>query len=193
MEINIKEHYKKMNGCKAYLDQLQKRKRKPSESTIKQYRRDAERMERDNLNPITFVEQNGATKNTFYKYRAAWSYTYSELAKELHKAADKEKDKEEKVYLIDCLVEAVKRIKQFEPDPKGNNLKLAEKGLFISEWEGLKKNSNPRKTKKYQRLPAGWSQKYFDRVKKSKYASAIALMSIVGCRPSNLQEGFLLL
>jgi len=112
MDINMMEYYKKMNECKAYLDQLQKRKRKPSENTIKQYRKDAERMVRDNLNPRTFVEQMGATKNTFYKYRAAWSYMYSELAKELHKAADKEKDKNEKVYLIDCLVEAIKRIKE---------------------------------------------------------------------------------
>jgi len=189
MEISIKEYYKKMNECKAYLDQLQKRKRNPSENTIKQYRKDAERMKRDNLNPLTFVEQNGATKNTFYKYRAAWAYTYTELAKDLHKAADKEKDKNEKAYLIDCLVEAVKQIKEFEPDPKGKNFKLAEKGLFVSEWNGLKKNANPGQTKKYQRLPAGWAEKYFHRVKNSKYAPAIALMSMTGCRPAEIVRG----
>jgi len=189
MEISIKEYYKKMNECKAYLDQLQKRKRKPLESTIQQYRKDTERMHGDGLNPKTLMETQEGTKNTFYKYRAAWTYTYIELAKLLHKAADQEKDRNEKINLIDQLEKAVNKIKEFEPDPHGNNFKLAEKGLFVSEWEGLKKNSNPRKTKKYQKLPIGWAEQYFDRVKNSKYAPAIALLSIAGCRPSELARG----
>jgi len=60
---------------------------------------------------------------------------------------------------------------------------------LFRDGRGLKKNSNPRKTKKYQRLPTRWSEKYFDRVKNSKNAPSIALLSIAGCRPAELVRG----
>ncbi len=177
-----------MNECKKYVDSLPQRKREPSKQTIEQYKIDVERMKKNNVNPETLC----TTKNTFYKYRAAWAYTYTQLFYQIHKQINKEDQKSEKVYLIEMLKIVTDKIKEFPPDPNGQNLEKEKKGEYRSQWQNVKKDAPESNSKKNQYLPKEWDRKFFNYVlnKKSKYTTVVGVMAITGCRPAELENGF---
>jgi len=144
MTVDIRPYYAQMNECKKYLDSLQKRK-KTSAKTQREYMTDVNRMHQNGTDPLTAC----TSKNTYYKYRAAWNFTYTQLANDLHKEASAETDKALKIVLIDELCRCVTALKRFPPDPDGLNFKLEAKGLYSSDWQTIKDQAPPSKSKKY--------------------------------------------
>jgi len=198
MENDIRPYYALMNDLKEYVDQLPKSKRQPSEKTKKQYRRDVQSMDDRQLEPSSIAK----TKNTYYKYRAAWIFCYKEAFYELHKEINSTQDKNQKIFLIQQLELIAERIKKYPPDPKGDKFKeikaLIESGVEIDDiektgWRAIREELDSVKnhSKKYQRLPKKWNERYFNHIssKNSKYTKAIAFMAISGCRPAELEGG----
>jgi len=187
--IDLRPYYKTLTDCKEYLNSLQKSNKEPSKNSIKQYLLDMERMDKNKDTPLTLC----TSKNTYYKYRAAWSYSYREMSKELItniNNAQKNNNKSSVVFLIKQLELVIENIKKFPPDFEGNNLKLSTQGKYNSDWQQVKNNAPKSKSKKYQKLPEKWNERYFKYVidSKSKYIDAIALLEISGCRPSELEN-----
>ena len=191
MNIDIRPYYEQMNEAKKYLDSLPKRK-KTSAKTEREYMIDTRRMYENKTDPLTA----SASKNTFYKYRAAWNFMYAKLANGLHKEASAETDKIKKIALINELCDCVAALKRFPPDPSGLNFKRQAQGLYSSAWQTIKDQAPPSKSKKYQvaKLPKNWRERYFNHIlaKRSKYAAAIALLALTGCRPSEIENGITL-
>lgn len=195
MTIDLRDYYPIHDECKRYLNELQKPKSEPSEQTILQYVKDAVRMNSDGHTPKSLC----TSKNTYYKYRAAWSYTYRTIAKERIDMIKKMKEngkisEEEKpiiVKLITELEQAVNRIKKFPPDFKGENRKKALAGEYESPWQELKNNAPASKSKRNQRLPKNFEDRFFDYVAKrsKKYTDAVAVSLLSGCRPEELVSG----
>ena len=188
--IDLRDYYPILNECNKYLRSLQKTKREPSDATKMQYVKDVNRMYKNNDDPLTLC----TTKNTYYKYRAAWSYVNIELAKQLIDEISNESNNEEKVILIKLLNEITEKIKRFPPDYNGSNLKLSENGKYESDWKKVKDKAPSSKSKKYQKLTKNQRENYFNHVldKKSIYTDSIALMSICGCRPAEIESGILI-
>lgn len=191
MTVDIRPYYAQMNECKKYLDSLPKRK-KTSAKTEREYMINVNRMNQNETDPLTAC----TSKNTYYKYRAAWNFTYTKLANDLHKEASEETDKIKKIALIDELCNCVTALKRFPPDPNGINFKLQEQGLYSSDWQSVKDQAPPSKSKKYQiaKLPKNWQERYFKHVseKNSKYTNAVALLALTGCRPAEIENGITL-
>jgi len=175
-----------------------KSKRQPSDKTKTQYRRDVKAMDGRQLEPSSIAK----TKNTYYKYRAAWIFCYTEAFYELHKLINNTQDKNQKIFLIQQLELIVERIKKYPPDPKGENFKkiksMIESGVKTKDiektgWRSIKDEIDSVKnhSKKYQRLPKNWNERYFKYIasKNSKYTKAIAFLAISGCRPAELEKG----
>jgi len=197
VENDIRPYYALMNDLKKYVDQLPKPKRQPSDKTKKQYRRDVKSMNDRELEPSSIAK----TKNTYYKYRAAWIFCYKEVFYELHKEISGTQDKNQKIFLIQQLELIAERIKKYPPDPKGERFKeikaQIESGVDVDDiektgWRAIKDEMDSVKShsKKYQRLPKNWNERYFKHVssKNSKYTKAIAFMAISGCRPAELEN-----
>jgi len=193
--IDLRDHYPLHDECKKYLDSLQKSKKRPSESTINQYRKDVERMMSNGDTPKTLC----TSKATYYKYRAAWSYRYREYADLILKGIEEMKlngrisdeDKPKMVEMIAVLNEAVEQIKKYPPDYNGTNLNRAKIGEYESEWQSVKSNAPDSKSKKNQRLPKDFEDKFFNHVLKNsrKYSHAVAISMLSGCRPEELVSG----
>jgi len=198
MENDIRPYYQLMNELKKYVDQLPKPKRQPSDKTKYQYRCDVKSMDDRQLEPSSIAK----TKNTYYKYRAAWIFCYKEAFYELHKEINSTQDKNQKIFLIQQLELIAEQIKKYPPDPKGEKFKeiksLIESGVDVDDiektgWRAIKGEIDDIKnhSKKYQRLPKNWNERYFKHVssKNSKYTKAIAFLAISGCRPAELENG----
>lgn len=200
-QVNILPFYNLMNELKKHVDNLPKPKRKLSDKTEVQYRRDSTSMNRRGLDPF----KASKTKNTFYKYRAAWIFTHKEEFYKLHKDINKETDKSKKIEKIKELELLVDELNKYPPDPKGEEFKrvknLMKSGVDIndiekSKWRDLKeeleeKGKIKNHSKKYQKLPNNWSERYLKHLysKKSKYTSIVAFLAISGCRPAELEGG----
>jgi len=187
MNIDLRDYYPILNECTAYLKGLKTSNKTPSKTTINQYKNDVDRMDKNNQNPQTLA----TTKNTFYKYRAGWSYIKVRQANKLKIDISNTENNTEKVFLIKKLKTVIDQIKLFEPDPNNDNFKLFEQGKYSSKWQEIKEFSPKSKSKKYQKITRTQLDKYFDHVvnKKSKYVDSIAILSVSGCRPSELEDG----
>lgn len=185
-ELNV--YYREMDACKEYVDSLQHNKNEANEKTKNEYIRDYLRMQNKGTDPLS---QSISTK-TYYKYRAAWVYSNLILYEEIYRLAYYEENIIKKISLISQLIECVGRLKLFPPDPNGLNFIAAKEKEYVSPWNS--KAAPPSKTKKHQKLPKDWSIKYFNHIlsKGSKYTDAIAIMSLIGCRPSELEGGITL-
>jgi len=173
----------------AYLKSLDKRETEPSKSTKKQYYNIVTRLDKINKTPL----EHCSTKNTFYLYRAAWSYVYStEIDKSLTQLKYIQSDNEliERVKIIGINLE---KLKAFPPDCNYKKLRLAEQGLYNSAWQDVKHLAPTSRSKKGQtrKLPCGWQDKIFKQAsdQNSKYLDAIAVLSVTGCRPAEVEYG----
>jgi len=147
-------------------------------------------MNKTNSDPISLA----TTKNTFYAYRAAWSYSHKAMGEELITQinnAQKNKNKSEVIFLIKKLETVTENIKRFPPDYEGKNLENERNGKYNSEWQQIKSAAPRSKSKKYQKLPEKWNERYFRRVTDAgnKYVDSIALLEISGCRPAEIEKG----
>lgn len=181
--------YIAMNECSAYLKAMPTRK-EPSPNTVKQYESAFKRMSKNKQDPISLAK----TKNSYYHYRAAWCYICEREAKQYLKAAEKERDHEKKIKLIKSVIRLVNAIKKIPPDFSGSHLKQSENGEYVSQWVQAKKPAQKSHSKKHQKLPKDWQNRYFEYILKneSQYALHVALCSISGCRPAELESGILL-
>ena len=164
-----------------------------SDNTRTDYSKIYERLVDADKTPIEYAK----TKNSFYKYRAAWIYGWSKLLAPLLQIADRQQKVNEKEW-FDTIEEIRKTnlmLEKYSPDPKHLNKMLGIKSLWAvkkanSTGQGLvKKNYSKRKTIK--RLPLGWRNVIFARAlqKNSKYADAVATLSLTGCRPAEIEKG----
>lgn len=195
MTIDLRDYYPIHDECKKYINSLQRQKRKPQQKTIDQYRSDADRMHKRGETPLTMC----TSKSTYYKYRAAWSFSYRALAKQLLDEIKEIKkngriNEEDKPLIVEYIVklkEATEKIKQYPPDYRGKNLEKSVNGEYESEWQKVKNNAPKSKSKRNQRLPNNFEDRFFDYVseKKLKYTNAIAISLLSGCRPEELKEG----
>jgi len=178
-----------INDSILYMNSLGRRQTKPSVGTKKQYYEIVSRLNRIKKTPI----EHCSSKNTFYLYRAAWSYVYSnEIDKSLKKLKHIRSDTE-LIEMIKTIGINLKKLKMFPPDYNFKNIKLSELGLYTSAWQNVKDLAPPSKSKKSQtrKLPTGWQKKIFQQAicQNSKYLDAIAVLSISGCRPSEVEHG----
>jgi hypothetical protein len=175
--------------AKTYLASLAKRKRELTDTSKKQYYEIVDRLNDLGKTPITHC----TTKNTFYTYRAAWSYVYSAQISnnlELAKTANNMED-------FICISQAIKvdleKLKSFPPDCGFENIKKSEQGLYRSEWQDVKNLAPPSKSKKFQtnKLPRDWQDSIFQQAlrQNSKYLDSIAVLAISGCRGSEQETG----
>jgi len=191
MTLDTLAYYTEMNECKKYLDSLPNRK-KLCEKTKREYIRDLACMHNNDADPLTAC----TTKNTFYKYRAAWNYTFTQLANDIYQQATVEIDIAKKIECITALSTCITKLKKFPPDPDGLNFIHQAQGLYSSDWQLVKDQAPPSKSKKYQisTLPKNWRERFFKHIleKNSKYTTAIATLAITGCRPAELENGITL-
>ena len=178
-----------INDSVAYLNSLDKRKNEPSIDTKKQYRQIVHRLNRIKKNPL----EHCTTKNTFYLYRAAWAYVLTTEIDRSLKCLKLVRNDDELIRMVNDIGENLKKLKMFPPDSNLKNIERSELGLYDSPWQAVKHLSPCSKSKKGQtiKLPCGWQEKIFQQAIKqnSKYLDAIAVLSISGCRPSEIENG----
>lgn len=168
---------------------MAERKREPTEISKKQYYAIVDRLNELDKTPVSHC----TTKNTFYLYRAAWSYVYSTRIYNNLKLSDAIKSIDELIYISKEIKQDLDKLKLFPPDCNFENIKKAECRLYRSEWQDVKNLAPPSKSKKFQtnKLPSDWQDKIFQKAlrQNSKYLDAIATLSLSGCRPAELENG----
>jgi integrase len=173
--------------AKFYLASLAKRKREPTESSKNQYYLIVDRLNALGKTPISHC----TTKNTFYAYRAAWSYVYLNRITNNLKLMETTYSEEESIVISEKIKLDMEKLKLFPPDCNFQNIKKAEQRLYRSEWQDVKNLAPSSKSKKFQtnKLPSDWQDKVFQRALRqdSKYLDAIAVLSISGCRPAEAE------
>lgn len=184
--IDMRPYFKAMNDASEFMKSLPRRK-EPSAGTIKQYETVYNRLARNRQTPI----QAAHTKSSYYAYRAAWLYVCEREAKYYLKAADKAKDKVEKVAYIKAAKKLVDAIRKTPPDFEGKNLKLSDAGKYEGEWKQSKKPVQASRSKKRQvsKLPHDWQERLLNRLHGSKYHAVVACMLLCGARPVELSKG----
>lgn len=175
--------------AKIYLASLAKRKREPTEETKRQYHQVIGRLNKLDKTPISHC----TTKNTFYLYRAAWSYVHSTRIANNLKLIATINSIEELFNITNEIKQDLEKLKLFPPDCNFENIKKAENGLYRSEWQDVKNQAPPSKSKKFQtnKLPCDWQDKIFQKAlrQNSRYLDAIATLSLSGCRSAELENG----
>ena len=164
-----------------------------SDNTRTDYSKIFDRLVDANKTPI----EHAKTKNSFYKYRAAWIYGWSRFLVQLLRDADRQ----QKVNDVDWFdtIEEIRTVNlmlaDYPPDQKHQNKELGVKSLWAEKEAYIKKQGlvikNNSKRKTIKRLPPDWRNKIFTRAieKKSKYADAVATLSLTGCRPAEIEKG----
>lgn len=189
MKYNFLDKQDDINEAKVYLASLAKRKRDPTEASTNQYYLIVDRLNALGKTPISHC----TTKNSFYAYRAAWSYVYSTRIANNLKLTEEINTEEELIEVSEKIKFDLEKLKLFPPDCNFENLKKAEQGLYRSEWQDVKNLAPTSKSKKFQtnKLPSEWQNKIFQQALRqdSKYLDALGVLSISGCRPAELENG----
>lgn len=159
----------------------------------------------------TPVEMAG-TKRSFYFYRAAMifvvRYQIKQVLREIANSKQLRNDEiDEKNYKE--LLRLVEVIEKYPPDPNHKRRPELQNttSILLGEWtktqQQLKKEQledgfapgpkkpmrQTNKKKGLSKLPRDWREQYWEKVKTSNYADAIAILYCTGCRPGELQIG----
>jgi integrase len=185
----LDKHVDVVKEAKLYLEFLAERKHAPSEASKKQYYEIVERLNKLGKTPKTHC----TTKNTFYAYRAAWSFVYAARVNNNLILSETINTYEQLIDISKIIKSDLEKLKLFPTDCNFENIKKAEYGLYRSDWQDVKNLAPRSKSKKYQtnKLPSDWRDKIFQKAlrQNSKYLDAIAVLSISGCRPAELEDG----
>jgi integrase len=166
-----------------------------AEKTRTDYQKIFDRLFNANTTPIAHAK----TKNSYYKYRAAWIYGLTKLLSQLLQDADKLQKTNEKEWLdiVEEISATIFLLADYPADPKHQSEVLGVKSLWTEKEAAIKKQGlvikNKSKRKTIKRLPQDWRNVIFARAlqKKSKYSDAIGTLSITGCRPAEIEKGVL--
>jgi integrase len=165
-----------------------------SDKTQTDYSKVATRLLKLNKSPITHAK----TKNSFYKYRAAWIYHWSSVLNGLLTHASEQQS----VNLTEWFstVEYIKAINTFladyQPDPEHTHRDSGVSSLWTKKAAEInasgKKITSLSKRKTIRKLPNNWRDRVVAQaVKSSKYATAVAALSLSGCRSIEIEHGVL--
>lgn len=169
----------------------------PSEATEKQYRATAMRLIAKGTNPA----EHANTKRSFYTYRAAWTYFHTIHLKSLITESEKYKfstDPEKFDKIRNQILRTIQILEEYKPDRQRENIKKQTEGGWVKAVARKKAATNDefhevRHSKKLavKHLEDGWRTKLFAHALhvNSKYVDVIALLSVSGCRPAEIQNG----
>lgn len=192
----INDNHRNLKSCYAIIAQCRdyhkyNQSRRISDKTRQTYNHTAERLIfKDKRLPI----DSAMTKSSYYVYKAAVSSYILDKISETLPSMDGLK-----IQNINAWHEEIGRLKKYLDflavvgvDQKKEKLNEALTGNYQSKWTEKSKTipKKPRRSKsrRLNTLPKDWNTKIFEAALKSKsrYANAIAVLSITGCRSSEL-------
>lgn len=138
------------------------------------------------------------TKNSFYKYRAAWIYYWSTMLNGLltHASEQQAKDEAEWFETVEIIKTINALLADYQPDPEHTHRDSGVSSLWAKKAAQIKasgkKITNHSKHKTIRKLPINWRDMVVAQsLKSSKYATAVAALSLSGCRSVEIEHGVL--
>jgi integrase len=168
------------------------RQRTLSENSIRGYLATGARMIRTHRTPIDFA----STKGSYFYHRASWVYWHIDQMDNIVRRARSSETKSQGFEAVGDALSALQphldALKEYAPDPEGWHCRTGIQSQWTqkrAEMQRLGKSLRPHSKKRLTRhYPANWRDQILQRALSigTPHAAAIAVLSLTGCRPEEL-------